>query len=340
MHRPLVPVSGSSVPIPGCCALWSTTEWVSILPSLRAQHTKPAWAWSESGNDCMLWGEPWKSSQDGGAERKYASRFLWRETTMPVQVLLADDHQLVRQGLKVLLEREGFSVVAEASNGHEAVRLAQEHHPHVAVVDLVMPLLNGVDAVREIQRVSPDTKTIILTMLSENHYILEALKSGAKGFVMKTHASEDLVQAIREAARGRTYLSPEVSQTVVQAYQDKVDLRPDPLSPRERQVLQLIAEGKSTKEVASFLHIRSEVSQTVVQAYQDKVDLRPDPLSPRERQVLQLIAEGKSTKEVASFLHISVKTAETHRTRIMGKLDIHETAGLVRYAIRRGLTQA
>ena len=210
---------------------------------------------------------------------------------MPIQVLLADDHTLVRQGLRVLLEREGFAVVAEASDGHEAVRLAEEHHPHVAVVDLVMPLLNGVDAVREIRRVSPDTKTVILTMLSENHYILEALKSGAKGFVMKTHASEDLVQAIREAARGRTYLSP-------------------------------------------------EVSQTVVQAYQDKVDLRPEPLSPRERQVLQLIAEGKSTKEVASVLGISVKTAETHRTRSMEKLDIHETAGLVRYAIRRGLTQA
>lgn len=210
---------------------------------------------------------------------------------MPVQVLLADDHQLVRQGLKVLLEREGFSVVAEAADGHEAVRMAQKHHPQVAVVDLVMPLLNGIDAAREIQRVSPDTKTILLTMMTENHYLLEALKSGAKGFVMKTHASEDLVQAIREAARGRTYLSP-------------------------------------------------EVSQTVVKAYQDKVDLRPDPLSPRERQVLQLIAEGKSTKEVAAFLHISVKTAETHRTRIMEKLDIHETAGLVRYAIRRGLTQA
>ena len=210
---------------------------------------------------------------------------------MPVQVLLADDHQLVRQGLKVLLEREGFNVVAEAADGHEAVRLAQKHHPQVAVVDLVMPLLNGIDAAREIQRVSPDTKTIVLTMMTESHYLLEALKSGAKGFVMKTHASEDLVQAIREAARGRTYLSP-------------------------------------------------EVSQTVVKAYQNKVDLRPDPLSPRERQVLQLIAEGKSTKEVAGFLHISVKTAETHRTRIMEKLDIHETAGLVRYAIRRGLTQA
>lgn len=209
---------------------------------------------------------------------------------MPIRVLLADDHQLVRQGLKLLLEREGFEVVAEASDGLEAVRLAQEHHPNVSVMDLAMPLLNGLDAVHEIQRVSPETKTIILTMLTENHYVLDALKAGAKGFVRKTHATEELAHAIHEAARGHTYLSP-------------------------------------------------EISETVVESYQDKVDARPDPLSPRERQVLQLIAEGKSTKEVASFLSISVKTAETHRTRTMQKLNIHETAGLVRYAVRRGLIQ-
>ncbi|PYV28803.1 MAG: DNA-binding response regulator [Acidobacteria bacterium] len=209
---------------------------------------------------------------------------------MSIQVLLADDHQIVREGLKVLLEREGFEVVAEASNGQQAVQMSEKFHPDVAVLDLAMPLLNGLDAAREIQRVSVKTKPIILTMHAENHYILEALHAGAKGFVMKTHAAEDLVQAIREASRGRTYLSP-------------------------------------------------EVSRTVVQAYQDKVDIRPEPLSPRERQVLQLIAEGKSTKEVAGLLNISVKTAETHRTRIMEKLSIHETAGLVRYAVRRGIVQ-
>jgi len=207
-----------------------------------------------------------------------------------IQVLLADDHVVVRQGLKVLLEREGFHVVAEASDGQQAVQLAKQFQPDVAVLDLAMPILNGLDAAREIQKVSEKTKPIILTMHTENHYILEGLQAGAKGFVMKTHAAEDLVQAIREASRGRTYLSP-------------------------------------------------EVSQTVVQAYQDKIDIRPEPLSPRERQVLQLIAEGKSTKEVAGLLNISVKTAETHRTRIMEKLDVHETAGLVRYAIRRGMIE-
>jgi DNA-binding NarL/FixJ family response regulator len=209
---------------------------------------------------------------------------------MAINVLVADDHQLVRQGLKALLEREGFKVVAEASNGQEALKLAETLHPEVAVLDLAMPVLNGIDAAREIQRVSGKTKTIILSMHTESRYILESLRGGAKGFVMKTHAADDLVRAIREAARGGTYLSP-------------------------------------------------EVSDAVVQAYQNKTEIPPDPLSPRERQVLQLIAEGKTTKEVAAALDISVKTAETYRTRIMEKLDIHETASLVRYAVRRGVVQ-
>jgi len=209
---------------------------------------------------------------------------------MPTQILVADDHQIVRQGLKALLEREGFKVVGEAADGQQALQMTEKLHPEVAILDLAMPILNGLDAAREIQRISPKTKTILLTMHTEHHYILEGLRNGAKGFVMKTHAAEDLVRAIREAARGGTYLSPEVSEAVVQAYQNKSGF---PI----------------------------------------------DPLSARERQVLQLIAEGKTTKELAGVLGISVKTAETYRTRIMEKLDIHETASLVRYAIRRGLVQ-
>jgi two-component system, NarL family, response regulator NreC len=209
---------------------------------------------------------------------------------MPIQVLLADDHQIVRQSLKVLLEKEGLKIVGEASNGQEAVRIAESLHPDV-VLDVSMAVLNGIDAAKEIQKVSPQTKTIFLTVHDEDPYLLDALRVGAKGYVVKTHAAENLVQAIREASRGGVYLSP-------------------------------------------------EVSRAVVQAYQNKTELSSEPLSPRERQVLQLIAEGKTTKEVAGVLNISVKTAETHRTRIMEKLDIHETAGLVRYAIRRGLVQA
>ena len=210
---------------------------------------------------------------------------------MPIQVLLADDHQIVRQSLKVLLEKEGLKIVGEASNGQEAVKIAESLHPDVAVLDVSMAVLNGIDAAKEIQKVSPQTKTIFLTVHDEDPYLLDALRVGAKGYVVKTHAAENLVQAIREASRGGVYLSP-------------------------------------------------EVSRAVVQAYQNKTELSSEPLSPRERQVLQLIAEGKTTKEVAGVLNISVKTAETHRTRIMEKLDIHETAGLVRYAIRRGLIQA
>jgi DNA-binding NarL/FixJ family response regulator len=172
----------------------------------------------------------------------------------------------------------------------EALRLAEALHPEVAVLDLAMPLLNGIDTVRQIQRVSPKTKTILLTMHTDRQYILEGLRSGAKGYAMKSHAADDLVRAIREAAHGGTYLSPEISDAIVQAYQNNIDL-PD------------------------------------------------EPLSSRERQVLQLISEGKTTKEVATTLDISVKTAETYRSRIMQKLDIHETASLVRYAIRKGVIQ-
>lgn len=209
---------------------------------------------------------------------------------MPIQVLLADDHPIVREGFKSLLEREGLQVVGEASDGHEAVRLAQTLHPDVAVLDLSMPLLNGLQAAREILHTSPRTRTILLTMYTEDQYVLEAMRAGIRGYVVKRQAVMDLVQAIREVANGAIYLSP-------------------------------------------------SVSQAVVRAYLGKTDLPPDPLSSREQQVLQLVAEGKTTKEIAQLLGISIKTAESHRTHIMEKLDIHETAGLVRYAIRRGVIQ-
>jgi DNA-binding NarL/FixJ family response regulator len=209
---------------------------------------------------------------------------------MPIEVLLAEDHQIVRQSLRLLLERDGLKVVAEASNGLEAVKHAEALSPDVAVLDISMSALNGIDAAKEIRKVSPQTKLIFLTVHNEEPYLLDALRAGAKGYVIKTHAAEELIRAIREACRGGIYLSP-------------------------------------------------EISRAVVQAYQNKTELPVEPLSPRERQVLQLIAEGKTTKEVACSLNISVKTAETHRTRLMEKLNIHDTATLVRYAIRRGVIQ-
>ena len=209
---------------------------------------------------------------------------------MGLSVLLADDHVLVRQGLRSLLDREKIQVIAEASDGQEVIRLAEAHHPDVAVMDISMPILNGIDAARELARSCPKTKVILLTQHEEEQYLHEALESGVRGYVLKSQVVNDLVHAIRQVSRGGFYLSPGVSQAVVEAYRSRSE-RPS------------------------------------------------DPLSIRERQVLQLIAEGKSTKDVASLLGISVKTAESHRSRLMKKLDIHETASLVRYAVRRGLIQ-
>jgi DNA-binding NarL/FixJ family response regulator len=209
---------------------------------------------------------------------------------MPIRVVLGDDHVLVRQGLRSLLEREKFQVVAEASDGQEVIRHAEAVHPDIAIIDISMPTLNGIDAARELARSCPKTKTILLTQHEEEQYIHEALQAGVRGYVLKSQVASDLVHAIQQVSRGGFYLSPGVSQAVVEAYRSRSE-RPS------------------------------------------------DPLSGRERQVLQLIAEGKSTKDVASLLGISVKTAESHRSRLMQKLDIHETASLVRYAVRRGLVQ-
>lgn len=209
---------------------------------------------------------------------------------MPLRVVLADDHVLVRQSLKSLLEREGIQVLGEASDGQELARLAPSLGADAAVVDISMPLMNGVEAARELRKSSPKTKMILLTRHDEDQYVTEALRAGVKGYVLKSQAANDLVHAIRQVCRGGFYLSP-------------------------------------------------SISQTVVEAYLSKTEMPADPLTGRERQVLQLIGEGKSTKDIGCLLGVSAKTAETHRARLMRKLDIHETASLVRYAIRRGLIQ-
>jgi DNA-binding NarL/FixJ family response regulator len=209
---------------------------------------------------------------------------------MPTRVLLADDHALVRQGLKAFLERQGFQVVCEAADGQEALRMAVKIQPDVAIMDISMPVLNGLDAARELHKSSPKTKVMLLTKHDGDEYVTEALRAGVRGYVLKSQVADDLVHAIQEVRQGSIYLSPGISRAVVDAY----------------------------------------LSKSYVSA---------DPLSSRERQVLQLVGEGKSTKDIALQLGISVKTAESHRTRLMRKLDIHETASLVRYALRRGLIQ-
>jgi two-component system, NarL family, response regulator NreC len=208
---------------------------------------------------------------------------------MPIRVILADDHLIVRQGLRMVLEKEHIEILGEASDGLEAIRLIKELLPEIAVLDLDMPGLDGLSVLREAALVSPQTRTIILTRHMEEPYAVEALRIGARGYVLKTQASTDLVAAIRHVDRGEVYLSPKISNAVVRAFLTNPD------APRK--------------------------------------------LSVRERQVLQLVGEGHSTKKIATLLGISVKTADTHRTKVMEKLDIHQTAGLVRYAIRNGLIE-
>ena len=205
-----------------------------------------------------------------------------------MRVLIADDHPLLRQGLKSLLEKEGFEVVGAAADGHEAVALAERLKPDVAVLDIAMPGLNGLDVARELQEHQLVKATVLLTLHTEDHYVLEALHAGVKGYVLKSQAPQSVSDAIRQAFRGGVYLSPGISRILVDAY---------------------VSKREPTEE----------------------------HLSRRERQVLQLVAEGKTTKEIAQILDVSVKTADSHRGRLMKKLDIHQTAGLVRYAIRRGV---
>ncbi len=208
-----------------------------------------------------------------------------------MRILLADDHLMVRHGLRAVLEQEGFTVVGEAADGREAVQLACRTKPDVAVLDIVMPGMNGIDAAREIRSMLPCTRVVLVSMHNDHRYVLEAVRSGISGYVLKTAPAGTLIDAIRQIARGNTYLSAAVAQRVF------------PETNGNGQ-----SNGKS--------------------------------LTTRERQVLQLIAEGNATKQVAGILGLSVKTAESHRARIMDKLNIHDTANLVRYAIRHGIIEA
>jgi DNA-binding NarL/FixJ family response regulator len=211
-----------------------------------------------------------------------------------VRILIADDHAIVRTGLKLLLDRiPGMEVVGEASDGREAVRLAREFKPDIAIMDIGMPLFNGLDAAAQILRESEKTGIIILSMHADESYILRALNAGAKGYLLKDHADEDLEQAIQSVAAGKPYFSPSIAQTLLEDY---IGLM------RQHHV-------------------------------QDSYDL----LTEREREVLQLLAEGKSNKEVATVLHISPYTVETHRTNLMQKLKLHNTAEIVLYAVRKAI---
>lgn len=223
-----------------------------------------------------------------------------------IRVLIADDHLLVRAGIKSLLEKiHEVEVVGEASNGREALKLLKEFGPDLLLLDISMPELNGLDVAQRIRRESPGTRIIILSMHNHEEYVLQALRSGASGYLLKDAAPNELEIAITAVMRNEIYLSPAISKHLVGDYLRRIE------------------------------SIRGEVDSPVPER------LNPyQQLTSRQREILQLIAEGNSTKEIAEKLFISVKTVETHRMQIMERLNIRDIAGLVRYAIKMGIISA
>jgi DNA-binding NarL/FixJ family response regulator len=213
-----------------------------------------------------------------------------------LKILIADDHGIVRTGLRLLLEREGeIEVVGEAADGRELVRLATELKPDIAVVDIGMPLLNGIDAAAQVKREAPSVAIIILSMHADESYIARALNVGARGYLLKDTADDEIESAVRAVAAGKPYFSKQIAQTLLEDYVRLL---------RDRGV-------------------------------QDSYEL----LTDREREVLQLLAEGRSNKEVASVLNVSPYTVETHRNNLMQKLNLHNTADIVLYAVRKAIIQ-
>jgi DNA-binding NarL/FixJ family response regulator len=211
-----------------------------------------------------------------------------------LRIVLGDDHTLVRQGLrKILEEKREWEVVAEAGDGREAVRQALALRPDVVVLDIGMPLLNGIESTRQIVRRHPEIRVLILSMHSDEAYITKALQAGAKGYLLKDSADTDLIRGVADVAAGKSFFSPAVARVMLDDY-----------------VRHLAAKGISD---------------------------RYEALSEREREIFQLIAEGHSNKEIADVLSISPATVETHRAHIFQKLDLHNTAEVVLYAVRRGV---
>jgi two-component system, NarL family, response regulator NreC len=211
---------------------------------------------------------------------------------MPVRILLADDHGVVRKGLRFLLERQSdMQVIGEAADGREAVRIAEAMNPEIVIMDIAMPLLNGIEATSQMMKRNSQIGVIILSMHSDEDYLLSALNAGAKGYLLKDSAEDDVVKAIRSVSHGTPYFSPEIAKTLLEDHM-------------------------------RFLQQRN---------LQDSYEV----LTEREKEVLQLLAEGKSNKEVATILNVSVYTIDTHRLHLMQKLNLHNTAEIVLYAVRK-----
>jgi two-component system, NarL family, response regulator NreC len=219
---------------------------------------------------------------------------IWRHSLAKLRIILGDDHTIVRHGLRKILEaRPDFEVVAEAGDGRDAVKKILELEPHVAVLDIGMPLLNGIEATRQIVKRAPTVNILILSMHADEAYITQALQAGAKGYLLKDSADTDLIRGIMDVAAGRSFFSPAVAKVMLDDY------------------------------------IKHLANKGILDRY--------DSLSEREREVFQLIAEGHTNKEMADLLSISPATVETHRAHILQKLDLHNTAEVVLYAVRRGV---
>jgi len=218
----------------------------------------------------------------------------------PIRVIIVDDHALVRAGFSSLLKTlSGIQIVAEAGEGYEALRLVKEKKPDVVLLDIAMPGLNGLEVADRIRKEFPEVRVIILSMYVNEEYVLQAMRVGAAGYLMKDSKSEELELAIKAVACGKTYLSSPVSQKVIEDY---------------------IKKPLKTGSIAN----RNGVYER---------------LTPRQREVVQLITEGYTTKEIAKKLNLSIKTIDAHRTQIMERLNIHDIASLVRYAIRMGIVK-
>ena len=214
-----------------------------------------------------------------------------------ITVLLADDHNLVRQGFRALLEAEpDIAIVGEAGTGRQAVQLARKLRPDVVLMDIAMPLLNGLEATRQIMKEAPGSKVLVLSSYSDDEYVHQLTEAGASGYLLKQTASADLIKAVRETSKGNAFFSPAVSKRLLDRYRET------------------FLNGAPIKK-------------------------RTDLLTTREAEVLQLIAEGKPNKQIASDLCISIKTVEKHRQQVMNKLNIHDIAGLTRYAISKGVIE-
>ncbi len=211
-----------------------------------------------------------------------------------INILLVDDHTVVRQGLRVLLSsEEDMEVIGEAENGRQAIAMVRKTPPDVVVMDVAMPLLNGLEATRHIRRITPTTKILVLTSYGDDECVEQLMKAGATGYLIKQTAAHDLLNAIREVHRGHGFFSPTIAKQ---------------LRDHSRRLFSSQKPAKKTSDLTS-----------------------------RELEVLRLIAEGFSNKQIATELSISIKTVEKHRQQVMNKLNIHDVAGLTRYAISKGM---